>query len=91
MNPQRTPHPLGCFTEPVRLRRRLEDFPFERTFIRATADAANAPGARAFDIDASRAQRSPAWNYHEISTNHTVASNRPEELTNLPLSIASRT
>ena len=36
--PRRTPHPVGCFTEPVRLGRPLEDFPFSRTYVRATAD-----------------------------------------------------
>ena len=43
---RRTPHPRGCFTEPVRLAQPLEAFPFERTYIRATADAPDAPGRR---------------------------------------------
>lgn len=88
INARRTPHPIGCFTEPLKLSQPLEHFPFERTFIRATADAPDAPGTGAFTTAAARAQRSPAWHYHEISTNHMVASNRPHELTELLLSLA---
>src|SRR4249920_3780802 len=36
--PRRTPHPAGCFTEPVRLARPLEDYPFTRTYIKATGE-----------------------------------------------------
>ena len=60
-NPRRDPHPIGCFTEPVRLRRPLEAFPFGRTYIRATADAPDAPGTAVFDAAAARARSSPAW------------------------------
>ena len=35
---RRTPHPAGCFTEPVRLARPLEDYPFTRTYIKATGE-----------------------------------------------------
>ena len=35
---RRTPHPVGCFTEPVRLARPLEDYPFTRTYIKATGE-----------------------------------------------------
>ena len=42
--PRRTPHPRGCFVEPVRLGQPLEAFAFTRTYIRATADDADAPG-----------------------------------------------
>src|SRR5215469_4478164 len=30
---RRSAHPVGCFTEPVRLREPLEDYPFTRTYI----------------------------------------------------------
>lgn len=85
---RRTPHPLACFTEPVRLRQPLEAFPFGRTYIRATADEPDAPGAAAFDAAAARARRSPAWSYREIATNHMVASNRPAELAEILLELA---
>ena len=86
--PRRVPQPIRCFTEPVRLARPLEDFPFERTYIRATDDASDAPGTAAFDTAATRARSSPDWHYHEIATNHMVASNRPGDLVGLLLGMA---
>ena len=44
--PRRVAHPVGCFTEPVRLARPLEEYPFERTYIRAVGDAPGAPRRR---------------------------------------------
>ena len=87
-NPRRVPHPVACFTEPVRLRQRLEAFPFERTYIRATADAPDAPGTAAFDAAATRARSWDAWHYYEIATNHMVPNNRPDELADLLLKMA---
>ncbi len=87
MNARRTPHPVRCFTEPVRLSRALEEYPFERTYIRATADQRDAPGASALDKAADRARGSEAWHYHEIATNHMVASNRAGELADLLVSL----
>ncbi len=81
--PRRTPHPAGCFTEPVRLARPLEDYPFGRTYIKATEDAE--PGA--FWAAADRARTSPAWRYHEIATNHMVPVNRPAELAEILLEL----
>ena len=72
---RRTPHPVGCFTEPVRLARPLEDYPFTRTYIKATGEPR--PGRGPFWAAADRAQASPAWRYREIATSHMVASNRP--------------
>jgi pimeloyl-ACP methyl ester carboxylesterase len=83
--PRRTPHPARCFTEPVRLRRPLEEHPFTRTYIRATADPPGAPGADVFDAAAARARTSPAWEYHEIATNHMIPNNRPRELAEILL------
>jgi hypothetical protein len=81
---RRTPQPAGCFTEPVRLARPLEDYPFTRTYIKATGEPRD---DGPFWAAADRAQASPAWRYHEIATNHMVASNRPEELTRLLLDL----
>lgn len=83
MGARRTPQPVGCFREPVRLGRPLEDHPFTRTYIRATADRPDAPGAAAFDAAAARARESAAWRYREMATTHMVPSNRPEELADL--------
>ena len=85
---RRTPQPVACFTEPVRLARPLEDFPFSRTYIRATADPPGARGAAAFDRAAARASSSPAWRYREIATGHLVPYNRPRELADLLLELA---
>ena len=85
---RRTAHPLACFTEPVRLARPLEDFPFGRTYIRATADALDSAGGQAFAAAAQRARTSPAWRYHEIATGHMVPNNRPQELAALLAALA---
>lgn len=87
MNARRTPQPRACFTEAVALARPLEDHPFGRTYIRATADDPSAPTARVFDAAAEHARRSPAWHAREIATNHMVASNRPAELTAMLLDL----
>ena len=77
---RRTPHPGGCFTEPVRLQQPLEDFPFSRTYIKATLDPPTDIGASAFLGAAERAKASPKWRYFEIETTHMVPHNRPKEL-----------
>ena len=86
---RRTPHPVGCFTEPVRLARPLEEFPFTRTYIKATGEprAGVAGSGGPFWAAADRAKASPAWRYREIVTNHMIASNRPEELAGLLLEL----
>jgi pimeloyl-ACP methyl ester carboxylesterase len=88
MVPRRVPHPLGCFTEPVRLPRPLESYPFARTYIRATADDPGAPASIAFEDAARHARSSEAWSYREIASNHMVPSNRPGELAELLLECA---
>ena len=67
---------------------RFEAYDFERTYIRATADASEAPGQRVRRAPPSGPLRSPAWHYHEIATNHMIASNRPGELVELLLAMA---
>jgi pimeloyl-ACP methyl ester carboxylesterase len=87
MSVRRTPHPVRCFTEPVHLARPLEDYPFRRTYIRASADVPEAPGGAALAAAAERARASDAWQYCEIATNHMVASNRPRELADVLVSL----
>jgi len=89
MAPRRTPHPKGCFTEPVFLAQPLESYPFTRTYIKATVAPPDDPGNVAFWQAARHAQASPAWRCHEIATNHMVASNRPAELAALLLALES--
>jgi pimeloyl-ACP methyl ester carboxylesterase len=84
---RRVAHPIGCFTEPVRLSRPLEDLPFTRTYIKATADPPDATGAKVFWDTASRVRRSPAWSYVEIASNHMIPVNRPDELAQILLAL----
>jgi len=79
---------MACFAEPVRLSRPLEEWPFTRTYIRATADESGATGAGAFERSAAHAAWSPAWTLHEIATNHMIPSNRPRELADILLRLA---
>jgi pimeloyl-ACP methyl ester carboxylesterase len=83
---RRTPHPAGCFTEPVRLARPLEDYPFTRTYIKATGEPRPDDGGP-FWAAADRALASSAWRYREIATNHMIASNRPGDLVRLLLEL----
>jgi pimeloyl-ACP methyl ester carboxylesterase len=77
---RRTPHPIACFTEPVRLPQKLEDYPFTRTYIKATGEPRPA-GNGAFWIAGDHAKESPAWRYREIATDHSIQINGPEEMT----------
>jgi pimeloyl-ACP methyl ester carboxylesterase len=86
-NLRRTPHPVGCFTEPVPLAQPLEDYPFTRTYIKATGEP-RPQAADPFWVAADRAKASPAWRYREIATSHMIASNRPGELAQLLLGLA---
>ena len=87
MRARRTPHPMGCFTEPVRLTRPLEEFACARTYIKATLDPPTDVGADALWRAAERAKTSPAWHYRELATTHMVPSNRPDDLAALLLDL----
>jgi pimeloyl-ACP methyl ester carboxylesterase len=83
---RRTPQPAGCFTEPVRVARQVEDYPFTRTYIKATGEPRPESGDP-FWIAADRAAASPAWRYREIATGHMIPGNRPGELARLLLEL----
>ncbi|MEE4660356.1 MAG: alpha/beta hydrolase, partial [Halieaceae bacterium] len=83
MSQRRTPHPTGCFAEPVYLEQPLEDYSFTRTYIKATKTPESDMGAAALWRAADRAKKSPAWTYREIATTHMVANNKPGELVDL--------
>jgi pimeloyl-ACP methyl ester carboxylesterase len=86
---RRVPHPARCFSEPVRLRGPLEDYPFTRTYIKATAERRPAGGGgSAFWNAADRARHDPSWRYREIGTDHLVLAKRPAELAGLLLELA---
>jgi hypothetical protein len=80
--------PAGTFSEPVRLERPLEEWPFGRTYLKATADPQDDNGTGPFWQAAQRAKQSDQWRYHEIATNHMIPSNRPDELVDILLSLA---
>jgi pimeloyl-ACP methyl ester carboxylesterase len=84
--PRRTPQPVRTFSEEVVLSSPLEEYPFSRTYIKATGDPrqGDSPAWRAAD----HAKASPKWRYQEIATNHLIPSNRPDELAQILLEIA---
>ncbi len=82
---RRTGQPAATFADPVHLSRPLEDYPFSRTYIAATASPPGDPGLDAIGRCAARFRSSKAWHYAEIPTGHMVASNRPEEVTRILL------
>ena len=82
------PQPIGCFTEPVRVSRPLEDHPFTRNYVKATADESDGRGPDAFWAAADRARSSPAWSYREVATGHMVPVNRPEALAAILLELS---
>ena len=77
---RRVDQPARCFLEPIAVPKPVEAYRLTRTYIRATADAPDAPGAKTFDAAATHARESPAWRYHGIATSHMIAQNRPDEL-----------
>jgi pimeloyl-ACP methyl ester carboxylesterase len=85
--PRESAQPDGTFNEPVRLSRRLEDWPFSLTYIKATADA-RGQGGVSFWAAADLAKGSPRWGYYEIDTSHMVAYNKPRELVDIFLEVA---
>lgn len=84
---RRTPHPRGCFTEPVKLLQPLESYDFTRTYIKALQPP-RGEGSDGFWRAADHARDSAMWRYAEIDTNHMVANNKPQELTDLLLELA---
>jgi hypothetical protein len=79
---------VATFAEPVRLSRPLEQWPFDRTYVRATVPEPDGVGGGAFDAAAARARASSAWRYRELATTHLVPQNRPRELADLLLELA---
>lgn len=80
-------HPVATFHEPVRLHRPLEEFPFGRTYVKATGSQPEEPGEQCFRQMATVAQGSDRWRYREINTNHMLLSNRPKEVVDVLLEL----
>jgi pimeloyl-ACP methyl ester carboxylesterase len=87
---RRSPHPVGCFIEPARLARPLEEYPFTRTYIKATAEHRPVDGGRPspFWAAADHAKTSQDWRYREIDTDHMIMANKPADLVALLLELA---
>lgn len=85
-NSRLTPHPVGCFREAVRVDRTVEEYPFDRTYVKATGDLGSGGGTTLWAA-ADRAKSSSAWHYKEIDTNHHLITSSPE-LCNLLLELA---
>lgn len=84
---RRSLQPVRTLTEPVRLARPLEDFPFGRTFVKALGDPRNSEGPDVFYDAADRLRDHPMWRYVETTSNHMIPQNRPQELVDLLLSL----
>jgi pimeloyl-ACP methyl ester carboxylesterase len=85
--PRRCHQSVGTFTEPVRLLQPLENYPFSRTYIKATGDErVTGPGSQFWDA-ADRTRSNPAWCYRETTSNHMVPHNRPGELASMLLEL----
>lgn len=85
-NARRVGQPLKTLTSPVSLSRPLEDWPFTRTFIKATADEAE-PDDSPFWGAYHHAVASDAWSAHEIATNHMIPALAAEELSSILLAL----
>jgi len=85
---RRTMQPVGTLNEPVHLSKPLEQWAFTRSYIKATEDPGEAADS-AFWACAERAKASADWKYHEIPTNHLVASTHPKELAEILLALVS--
>jgi pimeloyl-ACP methyl ester carboxylesterase len=86
--PRRSRQPIRTLTEPVRLAKPLEEFPFGRTYVKATGDPRLPDRPNPFWEAADRYRDDPAWRYHESTSNHMIPQNRPGELAELLLELA---
>lgn len=84
---RRSYHPSACFDEPARLERPLEEYPFTRTYVKATGEPRPASNNH-FWAMADRYRNDSAWRYHEIATDHLIPVKRPKELSEILLALA---
>lgn len=78
-NARRADQPIGTFAEAVHLERPLEEWPFSLTYIKASADAAEADDSHFWQMGRAAAESS-RWAYHEIASTHLVAATHAPEL-----------
>ncbi len=85
---RRSPQPIRTFTEPVALATPLEDQGFTLTYIKASADPAEADDS-GFWQAAKKAEASERWRYAEIETNHMIPMMEPDRLVEILLDVAT--
>jgi pimeloyl-ACP methyl ester carboxylesterase len=76
-NRLRTPHPIGCFTEPVRLAGAVERIA-SKTYVLATGYDSGS-----LKVFAERAVADPSWRYKELPCGHDIMLAMPDETANL--------
>jgi pimeloyl-ACP methyl ester carboxylesterase len=81
--------PIATAYDPVRLHQALDNFPFGRTYVKATLGDAEEVGEPHFRAAAEHAKTSNKWRYREIETNHMLLANRPHEVAALLLELAA--
>jgi pimeloyl-ACP methyl ester carboxylesterase len=88
MEARRSMQPLLSFTETVHLQQPVDQGDYSLCYIKATTDADEKDDS-GFWRAARHARESSDWTYHEIATNHMIPSNRPRELAEILVAIAS--
>ncbi len=83
---RRVGQPVKTLTSPITLQRPLDDWPFTRTFIKATADEPE-PDDSPFWQASRHASASEKWSSHEIGTNHMIPSLAPDALADILLGL----
>ena len=83
------PMPLHTMDRPLVLSQPLEQRPFSRTYVKASADLMPPAGMGnpAFWRAAEFARRDPSWQYLELPTTHNVPVTMPAELTQILLTL----
>ena len=87
-NERRSEQPVKTFTEPAKLSKPLQDWPFTLSYIKATEDQNEQPDSP-FWKAARAAEQSSRWTYHEIGTNHLIPFERPADLAAILLDICA--
>ena len=83
---RRVGQPLKTLTSPVSLSKPLDEWPFTRTYTKATADEAE-PDTSPFWAAYHVAVASDAWSAHEIATNHMIPALAPDQLADILLAL----
>lgn len=78
-----TPHPRKAMSDPVKVARPVESYPFRRTYVLAAGQP-----MRAFPATAERLRANPAWKVIDLPTGHDMMVTMADELTSILLEAA---